>query len=209
MTSLEKQLQNEKLLPLYTVTDLALLPIAEKILLENQLHFIEVTYRSSLASVAIRQLAESNKLIVGAGTVCDLETAKDAIANGAKFIVMPGLNTEVINYCIEQNVPVYPGAVTPSEIIQAMNLGLKTVKFFPANIYGGLNAIKNLIGPFPNIQFIPTGGINENNFVEYTKNNSILAVGGSFILSENLIAKDMGLTASKNLQLLLEKLNKQ
>lgn len=209
MTSLEKQLQNEKLLPLYTVTDLALLPIAEKILLENQLNFIEVTYRSSLASVAIRQLAESNKLIVGAGTVCDLETAKDAIANGAKFIVMPGLNTEVINYCIEQNVPVYPGAVTPSEIIQAMNLGIKTVKFFPANIYGGLNAIKNLIGPFPNIQFIPTGGINENNFVEYTKNNSILAVGGSFILSENLIAKDMGLTASKNLQLLLEKLNKQ
>ncbi|HFI0812967.1 TPA: bifunctional 4-hydroxy-2-oxoglutarate aldolase/2-dehydro-3-deoxy-phosphogluconate aldolase [Streptococcus suis] len=207
--SLEKQLQSEKLLPLYTVTDLSLLPIAEKILLDNDLHFIEVTYRSDLASEAIRQLADSNKLIVGAGTVCDLATAQDAIANGAQFIVMPGLNVDVVEYCNKNNIPVYPGAVTPTEIIQAMNLGLKTVKFFPANIYGGLNAIKNLIGPFPNIQFIPTGGINENNFVEYTKNNSILAVGGSFILSENLIAKDMGLTASKNLQLLLEKLNKQ
>jgi 2-dehydro-3-deoxyphosphogluconate aldolase/(4S)-4-hydroxy-2-oxoglutarate aldolase len=206
MSSLEQQLRKEKLLPLYTVTDLSLLPIAEKILLENNLHFIEVTYRSDLASTAIRQLSDSDKLIVGAGTVCDLNTAKDAIASGAKFIVMPGLNIEVIEYCVDNNIPVYPGAVTPSEIIQAMQLGLKTVKFFPANIYGGLNAIKNLAGPFPNMQFIPTGGINEDNFIDYTKNNNILAVGGSFILSEDIIAIDEGQTANQDIQRLTQRL---
>ena len=204
--SLEKQLQSEKLLPLYTVTDLSLLPIAEKILLDNDLHFIEVTYRSDLASEAIRQLADSNKLIVGAGTVCDLATAQDAIANGAQFIVMPGLNVDVVEYCNKNNIPVYPGAVTPTEIIQAMNLGLKTVKFFPANVYGGLNAIKNLAGPFPKMKFIPTGGINEENFTDYTTNDSILAVGGSFILSEKTIAADGGVAASKNIQTLIQKL---
>lgn len=206
--SLEKQLQEEKLLPLYTVTNLSLLPIAEKVLLENDLHFIEVTYRSDLASAAIRQLADSDKLIVGAGTVCDLDTAKDAIANGAKFIVMPGLNIEVIKYCKEHNIPVYPGVVTPSEIIQAMNLGLKTVKFFPANVYGGLNAIKNLSGPFPNMKFIPTGGIDKDNFIDYITDKNILAVGGSFILSENVIAEDNGEIASKNLQSIIQRLSK-
>lgn len=207
MTTLEQQLQNEKLLPLYTATDLTLLPLAEKILLDNGLHFIEVTYRSDLASQAIKQLADSNKLIVGAGTVCDLTTAKDAVANGAKFIVMPGLDVEVVKYCSENNIPVYPGAVTPTEIIQAMNLGLTTVKFFPANIYGGLKAISNLTGPFPNMKFVPTGGIDENNFMEYIQNKNILAVGGSFILSEKTIALDNGKTANEKLSALVQKLN--
>ncbi|MDO4431675.1 MAG: bifunctional 4-hydroxy-2-oxoglutarate aldolase/2-dehydro-3-deoxy-phosphogluconate aldolase [Aerococcaceae bacterium] len=203
---MEKQLREEKLLPLYTVTDLSLLPILEEILLNNQLHFIEITYRSALASAAIKQLSDSNKLIVGAGTVCNLENAKDAIENGAKFIVMPGLNKEVITYCQSQNIPVFPGAVTPTEIIEALNLGLNTVKFFPANLYGGINAIKNLTGPFPDLNFIPTGGIDSHNVLEYVTHKNIVAAGGSFIISEKTIQLDNGKTANEQLKELVSKI---
>lgn len=204
---MENLLRQEKLLPLYTVTDLSLLPTLENILVENNLHFIEITYRSELASEAINLLSKSGKLIVGAGTVCTLETAKAAIENGAKFIVMPGINEDVIKYCQSKNIPVYPGAVTPSEIITALNLGLNAVKFFPANLYGGINAIKNLTGPFPTLQFVPTGGIDEHNVIEYINHNNVLAVGGSFIISEKLIAQDNGKTASLHLKNLVEKIS--
>lgn len=201
------QLKKEKLLPLYTVHNLDLLPLVEDVLLSNNLHFIEVTYRSSLASKAIEYLATSNKLIVGAGTVCDVKTAQDAIEHGAKFIVMPGIYPDVVDYCKQQRVPVFPGAVTPSEIITAINLGLSVVKFFPANIYGGLSAIQNLSGPFPNMLFIPTGGIDISNYVDYIKHPNVLAVGGSFIISEKLIAQDNGLSAKLHLSCLMTKLH--
>lgn len=205
MISLDEQLHSEKLLPLYTVTRLDLLPVLEDVLLEHNIHFIEIAYRSDLATQAIKQLAASNKLIVGAGTVCTVETAKQAIDSGAQFIVMPGIHPDVVRYCQERNIPVYPGAVTPAEIVQAINLGLNVVKFFPANVYGGLTAIKNLAGPFPNIKFVPTGGIDENNFKEYIDNSSILAVGGSFIISEKILALDNGDTARKNLSTILSR----
>lgn len=208
MSNMVSQLQNEKLLPLYTVNNMDLLDTVESILLENNLHFIEVTYRSDKASAAIKYLSESGKLIVGAGTVCDLETAKNAIANGAQFIVQPGIDADVLRYCKEKNIPIFPGAVTPTEIIQAMNLGLTAVKFFPANVYGGLKAIKSLGGPFPSLKFIPTGGINKENYQEFIENDSILAVGGSFIISEKTVAIDNGVTASKNLKELVSKINK-
>lgn len=200
------QLSKEKLLPLYTVTDLSLLPIVKDVLLSNNLHFMEVTYRSEFASQAIAQLAKSNHLIVGAGTVCDVKTAKDAIDNGAKFIVMPGIYPDVVTYCQNEGIPVFPGAVTPSEIVTAINLGLSVVKFFPANIYGGLSAIKNLCGPFPNMLFIPTGGIDTSNYVDYTTHPNILAVGGSFIISEKMIAEDEGVSAKLHLANLISQL---
>ena len=179
-----------KLLPLYTATDLKYLDDLEEILLENDVPFIEVTFRSDLALEAINKLSKSGKLIVGAGTVRTLEQAKNAIENGASFIVSPAVIPEIIKYCIEKKVPVFPGTATPTDIQKVVSYGLNVVKFFPADIYGGLKAIKALSGPFHDVKFLPTGGINADNFMDYVSNNNILAVGGSFIISEKMIKEE-------------------
>lgn len=203
MDDIIKKLESEKLLPLYTVTDMDLLNNVEEVLLNNNLSFIEITYRSEYASKAIKYLADSGNLIVGAGTVRNLETAKDAIQNGAQFIVMPGLNEEVIEYCLEHNILVVPGAVTPSEVMKAQELGIKTVKFFPADVYGGKEAIQSLSGPFYDVKFVPTGGINEDNYLEYLNVDAISAVGGSFIISEKMF-KDNSINPNDHINKLVE-----
>lgn len=206
-TKLIAQLKEEKLLPLYTATNLDYLDTLENVLLKNHLSFIEVTYRSELASEAINYLAKSGKLIVGAGTVRNLETTKDAVENGAQFIVTPGLSEEVIEYCLEKEILIIPGAVTPTEITKVMDYGIKNLKFFPANIYGGLDAIKALSGPFYDVSFVPTGGVDLENVNEFLQNDAVLAVGGSFIISEKLIAEDNGDAANKNLQKIIKKIS--
>ncbi len=192
-----QQLANEKFLPLYTATAIEPALIAKELLLKHGLHFIEVAYRSELASETIHTLAQCDELIVGAGTVRTLDTAKEALANGAQFIVTPGFSDEITAYCVAHNVPIIPGAVTPTEIMRAASYGLNVVKFFPADIYGGLEAIKVLSGPFFDIQFVPTGGIDQHNCHEFLTAPEILAVGGSFILSEKTILQDNGKTADK------------
>jgi 2-dehydro-3-deoxyphosphogluconate aldolase/(4S)-4-hydroxy-2-oxoglutarate aldolase len=193
-----KKLGEIKLLPLYTATDLKYLDDLEEILLQNDVPFIEVTFRSNLALDAINKLSQSGKLIVGAGTVRTLEEAKNAIENGASFIVSPAVIPEVIEYCIENKVPVFPGTATPTDIQKVVSYGLNVVKYFPADIYGGLKAIKALSGPFYDVKFLPTGGINADNFMNYVSNDYILAVGGSFIISEKMI-KDDGKEKTSNL----------
>ncbi len=193
-----KELGEIKLLPLYTATDLKYLDDLEEILLQNDVPFIEVTFRSNLALDAINKLSQSGKLIVGAGTVRTLEEAKKAIENGASFIVSPAVIPEVIEYCIENEVPVFPGTATPTEIQKVVSYGLNVVKYFPADIYGGLKAIKALSGPFYDVKFLPTGGINADNFMDYVSNDYILAVGGSFIISEKMI-KEEGKEKTSNL----------
>lgn len=193
-----KKLGEIKLLPLYTATDLQYLEDLEEILLKNDVPFIEVTFRSNLALEAIHKLSQSGKLIVGAGTVRTLEEAKKAIENGASFIVSPAVIPEVIEYCIEKQVPVFPGTATPSDIQKVVSYGIHVVKYFPADIYGGLKAIKALSGPFYDVKFLPTGGINANNFMDYVSNDNILAVGGSFIISEKMI-KEEGKEKTSNL----------
>lgn len=185
-----KKLGEIKLLPLYTATDLKYLDDLEEILLRNDVPFIEVTFRSNLALEAINKLSQSGKLIVGAGTVRTLEEAKKAIENGASFIVSPVVIPEIIEYCIENKVPVFPGTATPTDIQKVVSYGLHVVKYFPADIYGGLKAIKALSGPFYDVKFLPTGGINADNFIDYISNDNILAVGGSFIISEKMIKED-------------------
>ncbi|NSB15246.1 bifunctional 4-hydroxy-2-oxoglutarate aldolase/2-dehydro-3-deoxy-phosphogluconate aldolase [Clostridium beijerinckii] len=185
-----KKLGEIKLLPLYTATDLKYLDDLEEILLRNNVPFIEVTFRSNLALEAINKLSQSGKLIVGAGTVRTLEEAKKAIENGASFIVSPAVIPEIIEYCIENKVPVFPGTATPTDIQKVVSYGLHVVKYFPADIYGGLKAIKALSGPFYDVKFLPTGGINSDNFIDYISNDNILAVGGSFIISEKMIKED-------------------
>lgn len=193
-----KKLGEIKLLPLYTATDLKYLDDLEEILLQNDIPFIEVTFRSNLALEAINKLSQSGKLIVGAGTVRTLEEAKKAIENGASFIVSPAVIPEIIEYCIENKVPVLPGTATPTDIQKVVSYGLHIVKYFPADIYGGLKAIKALSGPFYDVKFLPTGGINADNFIDYVSNDNILAVGGSFIISEKMI-KEEGKEKTSNL----------
>ena len=142
------------------------------------------TQHSSIAAVA----KECPDMLVGAGTVITLEQCKKAVACGAKFIVSPGYSEEVVSWCVENNVAVTPGCVTPTEIMAAMSHGLKVVKFFPANVYGGLSAMKALSGPFGGIKFIPTGGVNDKNLAEYISAPFIHAVGGSWLCAKADIA---------------------
>ena len=128
------------------------------------------------------------EMLVGAGTVLNLEQAKLAVAQGAKFIVAPGYDEETVAWCVENNIAVTPGCVTPTEIMMALKHGLKVVKFFPANVYGGLKAIKSLAGPFVGVKFIPTGGVNNDNIAEFAASPFIHAIGGSWICPKADIA---------------------
>ena len=145
----------------------------------------EITFRTACAADAIRLGAEQfPDMLVGAGTVVNAEQAKAALAAGAKFIVSPGLSASVAEVCREADVPYIPGCVTPTEIMQALELGITTVKFFPANVYGGLKALKALAAPFPQVRFVPTGGVDRSNIDEFLAFEKIVAIGGSFFVKE-------------------------
>ena len=147
----------------------------------------EITFRTACAKDAIA-LASKNfpDMNIGAGTVINKDQCLQALEAGAKFIVSPGLSIEVARICKERNIPYYPGCVTPTEIMMALDLGINIVKFFPANVYGGLKAMKALAGPFPQIKFIPTGGVVRGNIDEFLTWDKIHAVGGSFFVKEAL-----------------------
>ena len=143
---------------------------------------MEITFRTACAPEAIKAVAENcPDVLVGAGTIINLEQCKLAVQMGAKFIVSPGFSEEVVAWCVENNIPVAPGCVTPTEIMAALKHGLNMVKFFPANVYGGLNAMKNLSAPFVGLKFLPTGGVNTGNIKEYVSAPFIHAVGGSWV----------------------------
>ena len=157
------------------------LPTA-RALLAGGVDTMEITFRTPCAAQCIQAVAEGcPKMLVGAGTVLNVEQAKLAVEMGAKFIVSPGFDPETVDWCVENGIAVTPGCVTPTEITMAVNHGLKVVKFFPANVYGGLNAMKNLSAPFVGIKFLPTGGVNTGNIKEYVDAPFIFAVGGSWV----------------------------
>lgn len=147
----------------------------------------EITFRTSCAKEAI-ELAVKNypEMSIGAGTVINAKQCKEAIKAGAKFIVSPGLSVGAAKVCKKNDIPYYPGCVTPTEIMQALELGITTVKFFPANIYGGLSALKALSAPFPQVKFIPTGGVDRGNIDEFLAFDKVAAIGGSFFVKEAL-----------------------
>ena len=150
---------------------------------------MEITFRTACAPEAIKAVAENcPEVCVGAGTILNLEQTKLAVQMGAKFIVSPGFSDEVVGWCVENGIPVAPGCVTPTEIMAALKHGLKMVKFFPANVYGGLNAMKNLSAPFVGVKFLPTGGVNAANIKEYIDAPFIHAVGGSWVCPKADIA---------------------
>ena len=145
----------------------------------------EITFRTACAAEAIRLGCEKfPDMLVGAGTVINAEQARAALDAGAKFIVSPGLSVAVAEVCREADIPYIPGCVTPTEIMQALDLGITTVKFFPANVYGGLKALKALSAPFPQVKFVPTGGVDRGNIDEFLAFDKIVAIGGSFFVKE-------------------------
>jgi 2-dehydro-3-deoxyphosphogluconate aldolase/(4S)-4-hydroxy-2-oxoglutarate aldolase len=148
----------------------------------------EVTFRTAAGEEALRRIAkEVPSMLLGAGTVLTTEQVDRAIAAGAKFIVSPGLNPKVAAYCVQKGIPITPGCANPSDIEAALELGLDAVKFFPAEQAGGLDYINAISAPYPNLKFMPTGGINAGNIGKYISNDKILACGGSWMVGSDLI----------------------
>lgn len=185
MTVLER-LKNAGIVPVVVLDDVKnAVPTAEA-MLAGGIDVMEITLRTAAAADSIKAVSEScPDMLVGAGTVLTLEQCKMAVEMGAKFIVSPGFDEEVVGWCVENGVPVTPGCVTPTEITAALKMGIKVVKFFPANIYGGLTAMSALSGPFGEVKFLPTGGINTSNVHEYLSAPFIHAVGGSWVCLKN------------------------
>lgn len=155
---------------------------AARAMLAGGVDVMEITFRTAAAAEAIRNVAaECPEMLVGAGTVLTVEQCEKAVALGAKFIVSPGFDVEIVDWCVERGVAVAPGCVTPTEIMAALKRGLSVVKFFPAGIYGGLKAMKALAAPFGQVKFIPTGGVSADNLAEYAAAPFVHAVGGSWL----------------------------
>ena len=164
-------------------------PLAEA-LLAGDLPVAEVTLRTDAALDSIRFIARNVvDVLVGAGTVTDRDQAKAAVEAGAQFIVCPGMIEDVVLWAREKQIPVLAGAITPTEMIHGIRLGLDILKFFPAEASGGLKAIKAMSDPFPQLRFIPTGGVNPENLPQYLRNEKILAVGGSWMAKRQMIAE--------------------
>ncbi|MCI7276385.1 MAG: bifunctional 4-hydroxy-2-oxoglutarate aldolase/2-dehydro-3-deoxy-phosphogluconate aldolase [Cuneatibacter sp.] len=163
-------------------------PLAEA-LIKGGLPCAEVTFRTAAAEESIRIMASQYpEMLVGAGTVLTTDQVDRAVNAGAKFIVSPGLNPKVVKYCVEKGIPVTPGTTNPSDIEQAIELGLEVVKFFPAEAAGGLNMIKSMAAPYTNMKFMPTGGINASNVCNYLDFKKIIACGGSWMVKKDLIS---------------------
>ena len=188
MNDVLKRFQEIGIIPVVVLNDAKDAAPLGKALVEGGLPCAEVTFRTEAAEESIRIMAETYPdLLVGAGTVLTTEQVDRAVAAGAKFIVSPGLNPKVVQYCIDKDIPVCPGVVTPGEIEKALELGLDVVKFFPAEPSGGLPMIKAMCAAFTTMKYMPTGGINPQNVEEYLKFDKILACGGSWMVKGDLI----------------------
>ncbi|MCP1100927.1 2-dehydro-3-deoxyphosphogluconate aldolase/(4S)-4-hydroxy-2-oxoglutarate aldolase [Aequitasia blattaphilus] len=192
MNKVLEDIQKIGIVPVVVLDDAAdAVPLA-KALIEGGLPLAEVTFRTAAAEESIQKMTEAfPDMLVGAGTVLTIENVKKAVAAGAKFIVSPGFNPTVVKYCVENNIPITPGASNPSDIERALEFGLEVVKFFPAEASGGLNMIKSLAAPYTTVKFMPTGGIGAHNINDYLAFDKILACGGSWMVKGELVkAKD-------------------
>lgn len=174
-------------LPLIVLDNVSRAVPLGKALVEAGIPFAEVTFRTENAARIIKEMTSVKGLYVGAGTVHTIEQAKIAYDNGATFIVTPGIKEDVVKWCQAHDLPIVPGCAVPSDVELALSLNLDTIKFFPAESYGGVNTLKALSGPFSEVKIIPTGGITEDNFGAYLSLPNVIAVGGSFITPSELV----------------------
>ena len=188
MKTIEEQFREALVVPVVVLNDAKdALPLADA-LVEGGLPCAEVTFRTDAAEESIRLMAEKYPdMLVGAGTVLTIEQVDRSVKAGAKFIVSPGFDPEIVDYCLEKEIPVFPGCITPSEVAQAVKRGLKVVKFFPAEQFGGVATIKAMAAPYTMVKFMPTGGISAKNLKDYLSCDKILCCGGSWMVKGDLI----------------------
>lgn len=180
-------IQKTKIIPVIQITKDDAVNVV-RALSKGGINIAEITYRTKDAGLSIREISQKlPDVLVGAGTICNVQQARDAVSHGAQFIVMPGFDKVTVEYCIANGIPVIPGVATPTEVMNAMALGLKTLKLFPAEVIGGTAILKALKGPFSDIKFIPTGGITTENAVNYSKLSNVIAVGGTWIVKPEII----------------------
>lgn len=187
MNNLLNEISKTKIVPVIKIDNAADAAPLAKALIAGGLPVAEVTFRTEAAEEAIREMKKFPEMLVGAGTITSVEQAKKACDAGAVFLVTAGFNRAVTEFAVKNNIPIFPGVCTPTEIMYLLEYNLPVAKFFPAEQYGGLPTIKALSGPFPNMKFMPTGGINAKNILDYLANPQIIACGGSWMVKDSFI----------------------
>lgn len=191
MDKIFEQMRNIGIIPVVKIDDAEKAVPLAKALIAGGIPAAEVTYRTSAAEETIRRISkECPDMLVGAGTVINVELAKSAIAAGAKFIVSPGFNPSVVDYCLEHKIPMIPGVSSASQVEEALMRNMTVLKLFPAEVVGGVEMLDALAGPFGQCMFMPTGGVNTDNLGEYAKRKNVLAVGGTWMVKADLINGD-------------------
>jgi 2-dehydro-3-deoxyphosphogluconate aldolase/(4S)-4-hydroxy-2-oxoglutarate aldolase len=188
MNAILTQLEKLRIIPVIAIDNAGDAEPMADALTAGGLPVAEITFRTPAAEAAIRLLAGRDHFLVGAGTVLNVETAQRAIDAGARFIVSPGFSPQVVGWCVKNNVPIAPGIATPTEIEMALDHGLSAVKFFPAEAIGGLKLLKAIAAPYPMMRFIPTGGISAENLAGYLAFSPVLACGGSWMATKEMLA---------------------
>lgn len=183
-----KRITDTKIIPVIKIENVGdTLPLL-KALQDGGIGIAEITYRTDCAKEAIKMaIAEYPTMIIGAGTIINLKQVEEAIRLGVHFVVSPGFDENVAKYCVEKGVLYFGGCVTPTEIMKAITMGMEIIKYFPAESFGGLKSIKALSAPFPQVKFMPTGGINIGNIREYLSFEKVVACGGSWMVKDELI----------------------
>ncbi len=188
MNNILKEIESYGIIPVIVIEDAEnAIPLAEA-LIEGGLPVAEVTFRTSSAAQSIKLIAkEFPQMLVGAGTALSVEQVKKAVDSGAKYIISPGINPKVVEYCVTNEITITPGIATPSEIEMALDFNLEVVKYFPAEALGGINYLKAISAPYGNLKYIPTGGVDEKNLLSYLKFSKVVACGGSWMVKSDLI----------------------
>ena len=188
METMTQKIAESLIVPVVVLEDAKDAKPLAKALVNGGLPCAEVTFRTKAAAESIKIMTtEYPDMLVGAGTVLTTAQVDLAVESGAKFIVSPGFDPEIVDYCLSKDIPVFPGCVTPSEVAQAVKRGLKVVKFFPAGQFGGVATIKALAAPYVGLKFMPTGGVNAKNLEEYLNCSSIIACGGSWMVKDSFV----------------------
>ena len=188
MTDILSLLDGHRVIPVVVVDAASCADPLADALVDGGMPIAEVTYRTAAADDALRTIAARGDVLVGAGSVRTADQVDLAVAGGARFIVSPGLSEAVVLRCQSLDIPIVPGIATATELMRALDLGVEIVKLFPAGIIGGPSAVRDLSAPFPSVRFVPTGGVNRANLVDYLSLPSVIAVGGSWMVARDLIA---------------------
>ena len=189
MNAILNQFEKMRVIPVVAIENAQDAAQLADTLIEGGLPCAEITFRTAAAIDAMRIMAQRGGILVGAGTVLKVDQVKAAVDVGAQFMVSPGFNPKVVGYCVENNITITPGISTPSDIEAALECGVEVLKFFPAEAFGGIKTLKAMSGPYGTVRFIPTGGINPTNLVEYLQFPKTLACGGTWIAKAGLIAE--------------------